>query len=289
MVATMGMLIGFDRPIIEMPFSWIISSSTSCSFVNSTNYLTDDSLPSATRITWANTEVSEDAYVLIAATMASQNIRVAGLMGVTLPVGTRVQLVRNLTSPAVIVAEGFVRRLPDGSRAVWFALAAPITSVTSIGFRIMSFNGSVFLPHPITFDIGEAWFSDAYEYPILATKKLKPLNDGTVRRSTNGQPYPLLRRDYRQIAVDLTPQFYSKAYSSTDLSSWANLRGSLAKANTCVAVPWYRDTNGTVSYQVATEQALFGWCSNRGEIDRRNDAPMYNLSLQFDEYPPSTI
>lgn len=285
----MGMLIGFNRPIIEDPFAWSLTSSTSCSFVNSSAYLTDDSIPSATRITWANSEVSEDAYLQLNATMASQSIRVGGLMGVTLPVGTRVQFVRHLGITIFILGEGYVTLLPDGSRAVWFAMAASITSVTSLGFRIMSFNGTDFLPHPITFDIGEAWFSDAYEYPILATKKLKILNDGTVRRSTNGQPFPLLRRDYRQIVVDLTPQFYSKAYSSSDPSSWANLRGSLAKANTCVAVPWYRDTNGTVSYQVATEQALFGWCSNRGEIDRRNDAPMYNLSLQFDEYPPSTV
>ena len=283
----MGMLIGHSRPVVS---SWSLhwTSTSAASFVTSATALTDDSVSSATRITWANNQAGTGFNLDIRAIIATSDIRICGLMGLTLPVGTRIDITAFDFDFTPYTASQRVMLLPDNSRAAWFVFPADVIGCGRIDIIIYNDVLGSGLTSPITFDIGEAWFSPAFEVAIKPSVVLKSMNTATVRRSTNGQPFPLLRRSYRTLSVDTIPVTYASAYS--DPNSLAMIRGTVDYAATCVCIPTYIDqTTRLLSNAVATEQALFGWCSNLGQITRMPDGHYYTLSLGFDEYPPSTI
>lgn len=164
-----SLIYGNTRITLDMPpiISWqLMQTHGVATFVTSPDSLNDKNVSTSTEIMWSNIGTNRLDSMRVQANIEPQLIGVAGLMNLTLPVGTNITCRTYFSGAAIAQWNNRATLMPDGTTAIWFTPTA-LDLVDRVDFFIyndISFTET--LPDPVIFSIGEIWFSDSYPSPI---------------------------------------------------------------------------------------------------------------------------
>lgn len=295
------MLISYSRPTI----TYVDLVGSGASFLTSSARLTNGRPSSATRIQWLSGAQTTSSHLDLrafwangaATTPGPPAFRLAGLCGLTLPVGTKI-----VCSLIYDVAFGYkesttrVVERSDGTRHAWFTFPAD-TEPYSYGARFQIFNdvyGLALIAADSDFEIGELWIGRGSEFRIKPTYTSAVSDLSKLQTSIGGQPFPIRRRAARESMIDVTPAPYSAAFG-VDLStaifvpSIDNVRERLLGYQPIVVVPIAAapfSGVSTLDADYVNRHAEFGLCKSVGPIV--GEAPRFTFSAAFSA-PPAVL
>lgn len=281
------MLISYSR---QDPITWSLLG-TGAAFLTSSARLTNGRPTSATRIQWLSGTQTTSSVLTLRGTHSgnTQNIRLCGLIGTTLPVGTKVVCKRKFDLSWVGPQEQRVVERSDGVRVVWFYFDEDGSSREGFEFEIYNdVNGFAEIVADSDFEIGEAWGGLASEWCIRPTYQSDRNDFSKQKLSINGQPFPTRRRASAISQLEFTPVLYSKALAdgnSLNGESFKSIRARLLGYKPCVIVPMTAEpfTGGAIDQDFINANAEFGYAKTLGPIV--GEAPRFVFSATF-EAPP---
>ena len=282
------MLLSTDRPDL----TWTLVG-TGAAFLTDEDALTNGRPSSGTRIQWLSGAQTTASFLQLRGTWVSgaQPIRLAGLVGLTLPIGLKIiASLRYYSSWGYREVEGVVVQRQDGVRVAWFVFDQNgdpgDDDVAGIEFKIFNDAGGVaVIDADSTFDIGEAWAADGSEWCIRPSYESDREDLSKMRDSIGGQPFPVRRRSKAISQIELTPVIYGSAFGDTGLSV---IRESLLAYQPSVVVPMTAEpfTGGGIDAAYVNKFAEFGYANNIGPI--KGEAPRFVMSAGF-VAPPALL
>lgn len=281
------MLISYSRP---ESLSWTLTG-TGAAFLTDDDRLTNGRPESGTRIQWLTGAQTTSSVLGLRGTWPQASvIRLCGLVGLTLPTGTRIVCSLKRAADAGYtyqsVETDVVQRF-DGVRVAWFPFDAGLDEVVSVEFAIYNdVDGSAVIDADSTFQIGEAWIGEGEDWCIRPQYQSERKDLSKMNKSLGGQPFPVRRRAEAISQIEFTPQIYSDAY--VDTGSFADMRERMLAFEPCVVVPITGEpfSNSAVTIANVNRHAEFGYCSNPGPIV--GQAPRFVMSAQFTA-PPALL
>lgn len=274
------MLISYSRP---ESIAWTLVGK-GAAFLTDDDRLTNGRPESGTRIQWlSGAQTTASVLDMQAVWPAAATIRLCGLVGLTLPVGTRI--VCGLRRPAdanfdYVTAECRVVQRQDGVRVAWFPFDAGLEPCIGAEFAIYNdVGGSSPIVADSTFSIGEAWIGEGEAWCIRPQYESSRSDLSRLNKSIGGQPFPVRRRAEALSQLEFTPQVYTDAYART--GSLADLRERMLAYVPVVVVPITGEpfTRTPITLANVNRHAEFGYCSSPGPIV--GDAPRFVMSAQF--------
>jgi hypothetical protein len=178
-----------------------------------------------------------------------------------------------------------VQRLPDGSLAV-IALISVASNVDSLTLSCGTFTAAAYT-------IGEFVVATAQEWRIRRdwTETVTKLSRENV--TVTGQPFNVRRVQQRKASVTITPQTWARAVSLSQIQTLQKLQVRLSKNQPVLVIPALRapglGQGAAVDTDTVYASALFGWCSNLGQISLVSGSNLAELSLQFTEAPAGRV
>lgn len=279
------MLISTARPD---PITWSLLG-TGAAFLTSSARLTNGRPTSATRIQWLSGTQTTSSVLTLRGTHNGneKNIRLCGLIGTTLPEGTKIVCKRRFDlSWDVGAQEQRVVTRQDGVRVCWFYFEEDGHTRDGFEFEIYNdVNGFAEIVADSDFEIGEAWGGLVSEWCIRTTYQSDHNDFSKQRLSINGQPFPTSRRAAAVSQLEFTPVIYEQAFGS---SSFKTMRTGLLGYAPCVVVPMPNEpfTGSAIDLDFVSENAEFGYAKTLGPIV--GDAPRFVFSATF-EAPPALL
>ena len=281
------MLLSYSRPA---SIAWTLDG-TGADFLTDEDRLTNGRPESGTRIQWlSGAQTTASVLGLRGVWPVATVIRLCGLVGLTLPVGTRI--VCGLRRPLdvgydYVTSEATVVQRIDGVRVAWFPFDAGLDAVIGTEFAIYNdVGGSSPIAADSTFSVGEAWIGEGEAWCIRPQYESARNDLSRMVKSIGGQPFPVRRRAEAVSQLEFTPQPYSDAYERT--GSFADMRERLLAYEPCVVVPITGEPFSRAPITLAHVQrhAEFGYCSSPGPIV--GDAPRFVFSAGFTA-PPALL
>lgn len=285
------MLISHSRP---SDITWTLLG-TGAAFLTSSDRLTNGRPTSGTRIQWlSGAQTTASVLTLRGIFDDFFDIGFCGLVGTTLPIGTRVVCKRRFSSPWLTPTEGVVTQRADGVRVVWFNFEPYPSNDQWDGAEFEIYNdvfGSASIAASSTFEIGEAWAGLVSEWCIRPTYESNIVDFSKQNLSINGQPFPTSRRFAETSQLEFTPVVYDDAFgpavydNAYNNSSIDALRNKISGLNPCVVVPITAQpfTGSPVDILYVHQHAKFGYAVSLGPI--AGEAPRFVFSGQF-QAPP---
>lgn len=232
-------------------------------------------------------------------------VRVFGLLGTSLPAGTRVwityrdaagtwstgDLGGNTTANTIYGVSDYerIQALPDGSRGVWM-LAVPAVETPITGFRLWIgrrvatlAQGGVTPLEAGPWTLGELWFGEAAEWDAFRQWSDDQPDDSRAQTSVARQPFVAREAPARVLQIDL-----EHVPTSTAIGAPADrLQGIRERMNRKqpIAVLPRHSLASLVDAQQMQSLALFGCADRLGMIERVGAADRYKMSLAFREFP----
>src|SRR5690606_24663700 len=124
--------------------------------------------------------------------------RLAGLVGLTLPEGTRIVCgLRRATDSGFdyVTAETRIFQRLDGVRVAWFAFDADLDPCIGVEFAIYNdVNGAAVIEEDSTVEVGETWIGRGSDWCIRTQYESGREDLSTLNKSVGGQPFPVVRR-----------------------------------------------------------------------------------------------
>lgn len=278
------MLISHSRPDA---ITWSVLG-TGSDFLTDPSALTDGRPTSATRIQWLTGTQTTSSVLTLRATWDSGavNILFCGLVGLTLPVGTKVVCRRRFDLSWSGPQEAQVVQRDDGVRVVWFYFEDDGEVRDGFEFEIFNdVNGEATIPEDSTFDVGEAWGGLSEQWCIRPTYQSGRDDLSVMKQSIGGQPFPVRRRALATSAIEFTPVIYDLAWGDGSLDS---LRQQLLAYAPCVVVsaPSKPFSGTPVSIEYINRHAEFGYAKTIGPIV--GEMPRFKFSADF-AAPPALL
>jgi len=286
------MLISYERPA-EITWSLL---GTGAAFLTSNTRLTNGRPTSATRIQWLSGAQTTSSKLTLrgvstGADAGINDTRMYGLIGLTLPVGTKVVCNRVFDISYTDSQERYVIERADGVRVVWFYYP-PEPDAPRYGFEFDIFNdvnGIAEIPADSTFEIGEVWAGISSEWCIRTTYQSDRNDFSKQKMSINGQPFPTRRRASSISNLEFTPVIYGSAFGSVGSPSFKSIRAELLGYHPCVVVPMTAEPftgASAIDSAYVNENAEFGYAKTLGPIV--GEAPRFVFSATF-EAPPALL
>ncbi len=178
-----------------------------------------------------------------------------------------------------------VVRLPDDSLAV-FALVTIGSNVDSVDVVCGTFTGA-------GYTIGEVVIATAEEWQIRRdwVESVTILSRQNV--SSTGQPSNVRRNQQRKARVTIAPQLWSKAVSVAAVQTLQRLQARLSRYQSVLVIPALRPPGLGASAPIDTDtafaSALFGTCSDVGQISLVDGSNLAELQLSFTEAPAGRV
>jgi hypothetical protein len=216
--------------------------------------------------------------------------KIAALLGLNLPVGTRVFADPVLAGNVLVQARGDTRtvKLADGSIAAWFVLPQELDADR---FDFVIFN-DVNNTSPFTgstvIEIGEAVFMPAVDLNHQSDWSESDIDPSLVSRTLGGQINSVRRSAYRRLQLNLTPDDVTRVRGAglANAMNWRKLRTALQSSKRCAVVPRWKTPAGAVDVDALHSTALYGVCLPGSQIQHLG-GDYYTSSLVFDEIPPA--
>lgn len=274
------MLISYSRP---ESIAWSLTGA-GAAFLTDEDRLTNGRPESGTRIQWlSGAQTTASVLALRGIWPSATTIRLCGLVGLTLPVGTKI--VCGLRRPKdsgynYHPAECRVVQRIDGVRVAWFPFDADLDPCIGVEFAVYNdVNGSASIEADSTFSVGEAWIGEGEAWCIRPQYESSRADLSRLVKSIGGQPFPVRRRAEALSQLEFTPQVYTDAYART--GSLADLRERMLAYEPVVVVPITGEpfTRTPITLANVNRHAEFGYCSSPGPIV--GDAPRFVMSAQF--------
>lgn len=281
------MLLSYSRPD---GIAWTLTG-VGAAFLTDEGRLTNGRPESGTRIQWlSGAQTTASVLALVGIWPEAMRVRLCGLVGLTLPVGTRI--VCGLRRPAdpgytYATAEARVVQRTDGVRVAWFVFDADLDPVIGAEFAVYNdVNGVASIAADSTFTIGEGWVGQGGEWCIRTQYDSSRSDLSRMNKSIGGQPFAVRRRAEAISQVEFTPQVYTDAYARE--GSFADIRERMLAFEPVVVVPITGEpfSRAPVTLEHVQRHAEFGYCSNPGPIV--GDAPRFVFSAQFTA-PPALL
>lgn len=284
------MLLSYARPA---GISWFIVG-TGAAFLTDQAALTNGRPGSATRIQWLSGAQTTASVLKIQGGWSAygyNNVqRMAGVIGTTLPVGTKI--IASLSTGIgynVAPTETRVIQRPDGVRVALFVFPDGLPGTFAVQFAIYNdVNGYATIDAGSTFDIGELWVGPAVEWCIRPTYESGREDLSKMQLSIGGQPFPVRRRSMATSQIEISPVTYDQAYGGIDtLVEGVNyVRDQLVGYQPCLIVPITAQpfTRAPINLDYVNRHAEFGYCRSPGPIT--GDAPRFVFSAEFVAPPP---
>ncbi len=248
----------------DTPQTWFLTSYDAAGPINDAlilngtdQYLDDGDPQTVCRIQWSGNAQALDSYLRLRAVFdQAKPVRVLGLIGTTLPVGTLVNFLVSFGFSYVMDISARVRQMPRGQRGVFVFNDDPPTD--GEGAEIVIYNdvdGVASIAPESIFEIGEIWSGDADELEMLTGWSITDVDPIKVSRSVTSRPGR--RRTtipYRRVG------FRFDARSVTQLKSGDDLYETMAKIDrgqTCVVFPRYQ-VGGVYDEDTLNAFAIFG-------------------------------
>jgi hypothetical protein len=180
-----------------------------------------------------------------------------------------------------------VIRLPDESLAVFLVVPDGVITFDVDTLRITSNSGGE------AYTIGEVVVATAQEWCIRRDwiESVASLTKQQV--SVTGQPFNVRRNQQRKAAVTIAPVAFSKGYSIAQVQTLQKLQARLSQMQPVLVIPALRapglGVGAAVDTDVVYATALFGWCSNLGQISLVDNSNLAQLRLEFTEAPAGRV
>jgi hypothetical protein len=280
------MLIGYGQP---SDIAWTIHG-TGAAFVTASSYLSDGRPGLPTRITWLSGAQTTARYLTLRAEWSDAlDVRVLALVGVTLPVGTKIAVSVDEGSPSAPITFAYtprVVRFPGGSRGVFIAIPeAQVSPVTAVEIHIYNdVNGVASIAAGASIDIGEAFVGAAYDVPIRPSPTWKPNDPSLTRRSESSQPWPVTRLPFRTFACEIVPRTEDQAWGTLD-----ELVADIGGAQPIVVIPSERDENQALDPALMNRFAIYGYAVQLPDITALERRRFQAAQLVVDEAPASPV
>lgn len=297
------MILSYSRPT---GIVWGVGG-TGAAFLTPSARLTNGRPSSGTRIRWLSgaqttSSVLELQGILYPSLFLSKIVTLAGLFGVTLPVGTRIECILSSSLGTYTVETRVVER-SDGTREAifYFDHATTIEVSTIVNFKIYNdVYGDATIAADSDFEIGEAWAAPSALWCIRPTPSFDKEEWSKQNLSLNGQPFPVARRSSDVTSIEVTPVIYSKTWGALDVAGEAtqiaqadlgiaDLRERLMAFEPAVIVPMANAPftgSDTVDPNYVNRHAQFGFFAKCGPIV--GTAPRFSFSGQFTA-PPALL
>lgn len=233
-----------------------------------------------------------------------REVRVFGLLGTSLPIGTRVWITYrtaagtwstdsiggNTAANTIYGVSDYerVQPLPDGSRGAWM-LAQPAVQTFITGFRLwigrrletLATGDTAIDPGPYT--LGELWFGEASEWDAFRQWSDDQPDDSRTQASVARQPFASREAPARLLSIDLEHVATSTAIGATP-DRLQGIRERLNRRQPCAVLPRH-GLGSLVEAQQMQALALFGAADRVGMIERVGAADRYKMSFAFREFP----
>lgn len=277
------MLISYSRP---ESISWSLAG-TGASFLTDAARLTNGRPESGTRVQWLSGAQTTSSRLDIRASWPQGSvIRMCGLVGVTLPTGTKIACSLRRAADSgfdyLTLETRVVRRL-DGARVAWFAFDATEESIGAEFAIFNDVNGVASIAADSVFDVGEAWIGQGATWCIRPQYESGRNDLSKMVKSIGGQPYPVRRRADAVSQIEVSPVLYGQAFGAQ--GSIEDIRERLLAFEPCVVVsiasePFKR---APVDPAIVNQRSEFGYCGSAGPI--KGEAPRWVFSAQFTAPP----
>lgn len=278
------MLISFARPDA---ITWSLVG-TGAAFLTSEDALTDGRPTSATRIQWLSGTQTTSSVLTLRGTWITGgvDIRLVGLVGLTLPVGTKIVCKREFDLSWGGPQEARVIERADGVRVAWFYFDEDSQERTGFEFEIYNdVNGSASIVANSTFDIGEAWGGLCQQWCIRPEYQSGRDDLSVMKQSIGGQPFPVRRRAIATSGIEITPVVYDQAWGPDSIDF---LRQQMLAYKPLVVVPITAKpfTGSPIDLDYVNRHAEFGYAKAVGPIV--GEAPRFKWSADF-VAPPALL
>jgi hypothetical protein len=178
-------------------------------------------------------------------------------------------------------------RLPDGSLAIFVIIPESAYNADVNGWQIIAGTSAPF------YTVGEVVLSTITDWCIRrdwfeSVEKLTKQN-----QTVTGQPFNVPRVQRRKASVTIAPIQFSKAYSVSQVQTLQKLQSRLSQNQPVLVFPALRSpglgAESAVDTDVAFAGALFGYCSNLGQISLVDGSNLAELKIEFTEAPAGRI
>lgn len=277
------MLIGHSMPVVSL-----MTYSTSLAgggFLNDTSDGLVDGIPSRkARLQWPTTAGTTAAYMQIQFDLSSSaSIRVACLLGLTLPVGTLLAVVLGVSVATVSTRSV---RFADGTVGAWFVFPAGLAAVSRVDLRIYNdVSGAATISANTVFDIGEFAAMPAADIELAVDWSDESIDPTEVTMTRDSQPAAVARLPYRRIEGALVVDGRTNVRSGGLAGGldWMQLRTALNQDRRAIAIPRWRTSAGSVDQAEVNATALYG-TGRLGKI-LHSGGDYYTVPLTFTEAP----
>lgn len=189
-------------------------------------------------------------------------------------------------SSPVDIGPAEVVRLPDGSLAAFVVIPTLAFSVDTLTLTA-DVPGSEYL-------IGEVVIATAQEWRIRRDWQETVIKLTKENLTISAQPFNVKRIQYRKASVTIAPVVFSRAYSIREQSeTLQKLQARLSQNQPVLVIPALRapglGVGAPIDMDVIASSALFGWCSNLGQIGLVADSDLAELKLEFTEAPAGRV
>lgn len=179
-----------------------------------------------------------------------------------------------------------VVRLPDGSLASFALIPSLAFDVDTVTITGGTLTGSAYLIGEIVIATAQTWCirRDWTESVVKLTKE---------NVTVSGQPFNVRRVQQRKANVTIAPQVWSKAVSLAQVQTLQKLQARLSQNQPVFLIPALRPPgrgkDAAVDADTAFASAMFGWCSDLGQISLVDSSDLAELKLGFTEAPAGRV
>jgi hypothetical protein len=259
------MLIGFSMPAVQAVV--LSGSPAGAALLGDTQDGLYDGFPAReARLQWmtggGQTTASALRLSLRFAGSAVQ-LRLAAVLGLRLPIGTRVVAELYTAHAGTLVASVDTRvvQLPGGATGAWFVWPASVG--TALRFDLVIYNdvnGVASIAAGTVFEIGELIAMRAVSIDIQSDWTLDTVDPSDGDISRDSQRLLVTRTPYRRLETALSAVTFAGAYAGglTGGLDLEQLRVALAGDRRCAAVPRWTANGTAVDLSMARVTALYG-------------------------------
>ena len=182
---------------------------------------------------------------------------------------------------------------PDGEVSVTFLFDAtePLNGVSLVVYNQWRPTPETAEPYIAGyFDIGEIFFGEREEWCIRPTPSVRTDDPSLFEQTLGNQPHVVRRQSSESISVEITPVSFDTAYMAQQ--SFQRLKAKLIGKQDCVMIFATRQPHtgpGPIDYDVVQQDALFGKCSEIGEMRPVDNGNSWVLPLTFRQSPGRLI
>lgn len=286
----MMLLLGYTMPTV-LSVSYAATQSGG-GFLGSTSDGLTDGIPARkARLQWMSVAGNTSDHIRIPMYFTGANValRVVCVLGLTLPVGVRLQidlvsghtglnLVAQLSSRAV--------KFADGTVGAWFVFPASAPSANRCDLLIYNdVSGVASIAAGTVFDIGEVAAMPALEIEIEREWGDERIDPTESELSRDSQPLSVARQSYRRYEMTLVADS-AAAVRGGGLAGgmdWDRLRAACFGDSRVIAIPRWQTPAGAVDAVALHATAIYG-VGRLGRVTHLG-GDYYNAPMTFQEAP----